>query len=137
MGDNMYDFMQLLSTPVLSDVLRSRLLNRRLYSSFTATDTPTRYPKRGYKYDVGTGYSYSPTDALSLNISYKFGMNYQQSAGKLYCLEHLEGWGADSDRPVGMLPSVAYYLGTFDKGNSCNMLKHENNHQLDLRLFSV
>ena len=189
--NNVTDFTELLSQPVLSDNLRARLLNRRLQNSFydrkswnadinaqsfikirhstdmiyifangsvygqekspfakmrtdffglkPGTDFRNRYsditPERGYSYDVSADHNIDLNDKIWISLEYTYKNKYKHSASKLYCLEKLEGWGEDSDRPIGALPSETEYLSTIDHANSYNMQKHDNSHRLRLMPF--
>jgi len=190
--DNVGDFTQLLSSPLLSDELRSKLINRHLSASVNdrkswnanlsstayiktrynndmlmlsmngcvqgsdyglfsrnrvdyyaqkpqSTDFRNRYtdyiPSRGYSYTLGATYNFHFSDVSSLTFYYTFDKKYTSSTSRLYCLEQLDGWGADTDKQLGMLPSVADYLATLDRRNSYNSRLHDNKHGIQTYLY--
>ncbi|MEJ8769259.1 outer membrane beta-barrel protein [Prevotella sp. HCN-7019] len=188
------DFISLLSSPVLSEELRLRLINRQIENSFSdrknynaklgarsfirarhnsdyivfdlngeifgedakgfthrrmdfysgdgSTEFMNRYndkiPSRGYNLNFMTDYHLGLSGKASVSFTYKLRSGYRKSEDKLYRLENIDGWGLDTEHPLGTLPSVREYLATIDSRNSYNSSLHVNNNDLGVSgMFSV
>lgn len=186
--DGFEDFTKILSTPVLDDNLRARLINRQIknryydnkqwsanlsagtmlrmpYSSdflsisakgsvfgsdmhdFThqridyfsgagTTDFINRYnditPSRGYRINLDSYYGMIFSNYLTLYFNYNMSAGRDKSKNRLYHLETLDGWGLNTEHPVGALPSVTEYLPTLDGKNSYSSVESDNSHSISV-----
>lgn len=184
--DGFEDFKKILSTPVLDDNLRARLINRQIknryyddkrwsanlatsmmlrmphnsdylyinvngsmfgsdmrdfthqridyFSGTGSTDFINRYnditPSRGYRIKFIGSYGFVFSENLMINFDYNMSAGRDKSINKLYHLETLDGWGLDTEHPIGALPSVTEYLPTLDGKNSYNSVESDNRHSV-------
>lgn len=77
------------------------------------------HPDRSLNYKVRTAYNYWPADQWLIQTSYTFEQNRSRKDNTIYRLERLNGWGYDTDYPLGMLPSEQEHLASaIDTHNS-------------------
>ena len=84
---------------------------------------------RGYDYSMVAGATFQLDKYSSVEPSYRYTKEYNESNRSLYLLQKLNGWGEDAQHPLGELPSVTELLQTLDHENSKTMndtrLTHE------------
>lgn len=87
-----------------------------------------RTPSRGYNYEANVYYGQHGYSWGGWNVQYIYNNSYNNSTNRLYSLEKLDGWGIDTDHPLGTLPSEQEYLATLRGNSSYNSIKHDNHH---------
>ena len=75
------------------------------------------------------------SDRLTLYFKYNMSAGRSRSSNKLYHLETLDGWGPDTEHPIGALPSVTEYLPTLDGKNSYSSVESDNSHSVVVNAF--
>jgi len=84
---------------------------------------------RGYDYSMIAGAIFQLDKYSSVEPSYRYTKEYNESNRSLYLLQKLNGWGENTQHPLGNLPSVTELLQTLDHENSKTMndtrLTHE------------
>ncbi len=104
------------------------------FSGTGSTDFINRYndvtPSRGYRIKFIGSYGFVFSENLMINFDYNMSAGRDKSINKLYHLETLDGWGLDTEHPIGALPSVTEYLPTLDGKNSYNSVESDNRHSV-------
>lgn len=73
-----------------------------------------------------------------LTASLGYTMNHTDANDALYNLAQLEGWGAESDLPLGSLPEGEVLEAAMDYRNSKRHIRHDNSYKAELNYeFSV
>lgn len=88
----------------------------------TSVDFKNRYfdgkPIHGYDINAKATYTYIIKRGVMLDLSYSFKRNYSDTWSNLYLLDNLDGWGDETDKELGSLPSYVEYQRTNDSSNS-------------------
>lgn len=92
-------------------------------------------PGKGYDYYAKVAYLYTVKQGLSFTFFYKYNRNYLSGSQDLFRLDGLSGWGADSEYPLGWLPSEREYVGTIDRQNSYSSRQYDNIHETGLSIY--
>ena len=104
-----------------------------------STDFINRYndvtPSRGFRINLNSYYGMVFSDRLTLYFKYNMSAGRSRSSNKLYHLETLDGWGPDTENPIGALPSVTEYLSTLDGKNSYSSVESDNSHSVAVNAF--
>jgi hypothetical protein len=103
------------------------------------TDYRNEYDKSPYRsnsFSAKASYWYWPTgDNSSITPYYEYGHSYSYGKRSLYRLDRLTGWDADSDSPIGELPSVEdWRRQTLDGWNSRYEHRTDNHHTVGLQI---
>ena len=64
--------------------------------------------------------------------SYRFTGSLNENNRSLYLLNLLDGWGADTEHPLGSLPSMSELLSVVDNDNSMQSERFEQKHSFNL-----
>lgn len=88
-------------------------------------------PNRGYTLLGKVTYTYPLCKGYTLYMSYQYDKNYKYSNASLFRLDELDGWGTDSQKQLGELPSLEAYLTTKDSYNSFDCKLYMDNHTVE------
>lgn len=101
------------------------------------TDNRNRYitrPSRHYNYNGRLAY-FMDFGTTWITPTYRYSQDYRSGRSDLYRLDRLEGWGADTEHPLGTLPSSASDMQqALDIQNSEHSELWRRTHQADLRV---
>ncbi len=88
-------------------------------------------PKHAYTLLGKVTYTYPLHKGYTLYMSYQYDKNYKYSNASLFRLDKLDGWGTDSQKTLGELPSLEAYLATKDSYNSFDSKLYMDNHTVE------
>jgi len=70
---------------------------------------------------------------ITLSTSYNYDYKYSHGRRELYRLDQLQGWGAEDEQPIGLLPSITDSLSSvIDAQNSYLTIHRTQTHNLNL-----
>lgn len=138
-----HDQLMLFGTFTYSN-MKNEMFNHYLlqYLKTDYTDYRNRYyhqPTNSYNYNLVAKYTYMASSSLNLTPYYRFSENYRSKENYLYRLDGLQGWGAGTSYPLGVLPSTTDSLQlAMDSYNSYHSTLHKDEHTVGLttKIFS-
>ena len=91
-------------------------------------------PSHHYQFNTAVAY-FMPFGSFWPTLSYDYAQDYRDANTNFYRLDRLAGWGGDTDKALGMLPSVTTDLmQALDAPNSGHLRLQQQRHQVKLRL---
>ena len=103
-----------------------------------STDFRNQYwrnqPAKGYDYKMQAEYIFRYLAWPTWRFRYQFRQKYETRDASLYRLDRLNGWGTDTEYPLGSLPSEIDYLNTLDAANSYESRQWDKIHEVGIWL---
>jgi len=110
-----------------------------LHQSQGERDYRNRYtlsPSRNFSVSAGLRHDIWEFQKIgTIGFNYNYSYNYNKGDRSLYDLHNYDEWGAEADRPIGMLPSTTDSLNTvIDAKNSYNSSSSTQEHRVGLSI---